>query len=243
MKRLLVALLIIVAFVACNRRKSATSVGAASTDGSKYAGTWRALTGDRDIMKITAEGPAFVVERGGRKRVAVIENGILKVTSEAGNVAALHIPSSDHIIVADVEFERVTDAAGAKVVNADHNWKRTLADMRAIATAWEARATDWNTYKVAEIGDGNLTSEDLQAALAPTYIKSMPTDDAYNEPFLFSVSSGGQSYEIRSTGENRTVDETPAGPFDDMAQDTVFTNGAFVSYPREAEVGPNQNHY
>jgi hypothetical protein len=238
MQRAIVLALIVVTLAGCNRKLEAP----AATESSKYAGSWRALSGDHDIMKITQEGGGFIVERGGRKRVAVVERGILKVTSEAGNVAALHVASSDHLLVADVEFERVTDKPGAiGTTTGDRNWKRTLADMRAIATAWEARATDINSYTVSDVSGGPVGTEDLVAALAPTYIKSMPRDDAYGEPFLFTVGMNGNSYAIRSTGENREIDETPNGPFDDMAQDTVFTNGSFVSYPREAV--PEKNHY
>jgi hypothetical protein len=231
MKRTIALLLLVVLSAACGRKSEVPS----AADGEKYAGTWRAMSGDHDLMKITQEGAGFIVERGGRKRVAVLERGILKVTSEAGNVAALHVASSDHLLVADVEFERVTDtpaALGTK--KGDRDWKRTLADMRSIAVAWESRATDINSYTVNEVSGGPVGTDDLVAALAPTYIKSVPREDAYGEPFLFTVGMSGNKYEIRSTGENREIDETAAGPFDDMAKDTVFSNGSFVSYPREA---------
>src|SRR5258707_13956492 len=61
--------------------------------------------------------------------------------------------------------------------------KRTMADMRTIATAWEARATDINHYNAA----GALTSfpsidaglSNLQQYLAPTYVKSFPAKDGW----------------------------------------------------------------
>ena len=61
----------------------------------------------------------------------------------------------------------------------------TQADMRMIATAWEARATDIKSYSVNGVGDGPVTTQDLAEALAPTYLKSIPLDDPYGGPYLF----------------------------------------------------------
>src|SRR6478672_5662446 len=66
--------------------------------------------------------------------------------------------------------------------------KRTMADMRSIATAWEAYATDNNAYysagqattsnlKISDFSDwtwGNLSS-----CVAPTYIRSLPKNDGW----------------------------------------------------------------
>src|SRR5438552_5291860 len=55
--------------------------------------------------------------------------------------------------------------------------KRTMADMRTIATAWEARATDINKYNAAgalsmPANDAGLPN--LGLYLSPTYVKSFP---------------------------------------------------------------------
>ena len=56
--------------------------------------------------------------------------------------------------------------------------KRTMADMRTIATAWEARATDVNQYTAAGVdqlaGHGRREHHDARRMLAPTYIKKLP---------------------------------------------------------------------
>src|SRR6186997_934448 len=60
--------------------------------------------------------------------------------------------------------------------------KRTMADMRSIATAWEARATDTNSYSAAGATTGGITylepneliTASVQGWLAPTYIKRCP---------------------------------------------------------------------
>src|SRR4029078_6643125 len=66
--------------------------------------------------------------------------------------------------------------------------KRAMADMRTIAAAWEARATDVNAYNAAGAVAGfptiaiNVT--DLQKHLTPTYVKTFPGKDGWGNDFL-----------------------------------------------------------
>ncbi|MGZ8812081.1 MAG: type IV pilin protein, partial [Thermoanaerobaculia bacterium] len=66
--------------------------------------------------------------------------------------------------------------------------KRTMANMRNIATAWEARATDLSRYNAAGAGIEGIseavTMTQLVAALEPTYMKSTPTLDGWNREFI-----------------------------------------------------------
>src|SRR5881628_1732107 len=79
--------------------------------------------------------------------------------------------------------------------------KRTMADARTIATAWEARATDLNKYNAA--GLDNLTTY-----LAPTYVKTFPSKDGWGNKWGFYVDQdwGGtiaaQQYAIVSGGKD-----------------------------------------
>src|SRR5258708_40254887 len=59
--------------------------------------------------------------------------------------------------------------------------KRTMADMRTIATAWEARATDLNKYNAAgaTYASTNVTVTNLVTYLAPTYVKTFPQVDGW----------------------------------------------------------------
>src|SRR5213596_3505522 len=60
--------------------------------------------------------------------------------------------------------------------------KRTMADMRTIATAWEARATDLNKYNAGgalTIPTGAVTITNLTNYLAPTYVKTFPSKDGW----------------------------------------------------------------
>src|SRR3954464_5648987 len=69
--------------------------------------------------------------------------------------------------------------------------KRTMADMRTIATAWEARATDVNKYNAAgtisavTACSNSITQADLSGALAPTYIKLLPNKDGWGNTLKF----------------------------------------------------------
>src|SRR5438445_5691337 len=58
--------------------------------------------------------------------------------------------------------------------------KRTMADIRSIATAWEARATDTNKYNAAGFtttATVSIPQASLAGILSPTYIKLLPAKD------------------------------------------------------------------
>src|ERR1700704_779090 len=60
--------------------------------------------------------------------------------------------------------------------------KRTMADVRTIATAWEARATDVNKYNAAgavTLPAVTLNHDTMTTILSPTYIKSLPPKDGW----------------------------------------------------------------
>jgi len=89
--------------------------------------------------------------------------------------------------------------------------KRTMADMRSVATAWEARATDTNRYNAAgalSLPTADVGFSELSAALSPTYIKTLPKADGWGNVWIlkadqgFSDSTAAQVYMIRSTGKD-----------------------------------------
>src|ERR1700745_3108947 len=66
--------------------------------------------------------------------------------------------------------------------------KRTMADIRTIATAWEARATDTNSYGAAGVSTftwptSTVNGGGLDTMLSPTYIKSLPQKDGWSTPY------------------------------------------------------------
>jgi len=120
--------------------------------------------------------------------------------------------------------------------------KRTMADMRTIATAWEARATDVNKYNAAgcSMPGTSVTGPTLATYLAPTYVKSFPQLDGWNNPYKFwaSQAMGGtiaaQVYAIQSTGKNGVADTTGSfacGSTTNFDCDIIYSNGSFLQYP------------
>jgi prepilin-type N-terminal cleavage/methylation domain-containing protein len=118
--------------------------------------------------------------------------------------------------------------------------KRTMADMRTIASAWEARATETKGYSAAgfTFPTQPVTYLELRSALVPTYANPLPEMDGWSKAFEFATNQawGTQTagtYGIRSAGSDRTFDGTTytTGPIDAFECDVVYANGSFVTYP------------
>jgi type II secretion system protein G len=115
--------------------------------------------------------------------------------------------------------------------------KRTMADMRSIGTAWEARATDMNVYNAAGLEWPPPTVEvtAIEGMLTPTYVKKIPVYDGWNVPFRVS-DNVANSYSIKSFGadktENTTVTSAPTGITTNAFDcDIIFSEGNFMQYP------------
>jgi type II secretion system protein G len=112
--------------------------------------------------------------------------------------------------------------------------KRSMMEMRNVATAWESRATDYNIYSAAGLSWPNATSpiSILAPSLEPTYMKSVPRYDGWGSEF--HIGATPNSYAIRSYGSDRV-------PGDDNTTtvlttnyydcDIIFADGQFVQYP------------
>ncbi len=119
--------------------------------------------------------------------------------------------------------------------------KRTMADMRTIATAWEARATDVNRYNAAGLTfpTGNASIDDLTTYLAPTYVKTFPRKDGWGTNWGFGVdqpwgdtSKPAQVYAIISYGKDAATQSTPlGGATTNFDCDIIYSNGTFLQYP------------
>jgi hypothetical protein len=133
--------------------------------------------------------------------------------------------------------------------------KQTSLSILEVATAWEAFASDHNSYLPTTVAEGltsrgkgpgdeirwsnyiEVSHEALRKALVPTYIRSLPQTDAWGHPLQFAVhieNSKAVDYVIRSTGSDRSEDDdgkylpsTTSG----FAADIVFSEGEFKVYP------------
>src|SRR6266508_2973132 len=101
--------------------------------------------------------------------------------------------------------------------------RRTMADMRTIATGWEARNVDAGRYNAAAAGfqgiDQPVDVGGLTSALAPTYVRTIPKDDGWGHGFqCFTEAQWGTAphaikYAIISAGADNVFDtNTPLGP-------------------------------
>jgi type II secretion system protein G len=125
--------------------------------------------------------------------------------------------------------------------------KRTMADMRSIATAWEARATDMNKYNAAgalsslSVADTNVSAT-LSEALTPTYIKSLPQKDGWSNNYQFltedamGATTPANVYVIQSPGKDGAFTASnpgsaAGGATTDFNADIIYSNGSFVQYP------------
>jgi type II secretion system protein G len=111
--------------------------------------------------------------------------------------------------------------------------KRTMADMRTVATAWEARATDINKYSAAgacSIPSTSSTPIQMSGILSPTYIKVLPPHDGWNNNWEYRVAS--QTYAIISYGKDGTAGGScTQGPTTNFDCDIIYSEGTFLQYP------------
>ena len=114
--------------------------------------------------------------------------------------------------------------------------KRTMADIRSVATAWEARATDLNVYTSAgsAFSFTALTTVSyglLSGSLTPTYIRAMPQNDGWQNPYQYKSSKS--EYLIASCGKDITCTafSGTTGSTTNFDCDILYSNGAFVQWP------------
>jgi type II secretion system protein G len=115
--------------------------------------------------------------------------------------------------------------------------KRSIADMRTVATAWEARATDMNFYNSAGVSWPAATApvSSIVTMLTPTYVKKIPMYDGWNVEFRVS-SNNPTAYTIKSYGadklETTTATSAPAPIITTSFDcDIILSDGTFVQYP------------
>ena len=118
--------------------------------------------------------------------------------------------------------------------------KKTMADMRSIALAWETYATENGNYIPAGAAftfpENVIDWSTLEEALVPRYAKNLPSKDAWGRPFDIGLDSGFNAYyAIRSRGKDGLIDAdyelTRTTQFE---CDIVYSNGSFVVYPDDS---------
>jgi general secretion pathway protein G len=130
--------------------------------------------------------------------------------------------------------------------------KRTMADMRALATAIESYNVDNNYYPGAAAAtdacsiyssiSGNnvsLTSATLvTTALQPTYIGHIPQKDGWGNAMYYATEAttstvGNQDYSLASAGKDGGAVGTSCtvGTTNSFNDDIVYVDGQFAQFP------------
>jgi hypothetical protein len=118
---------------------------------------------------------------------------------------------------------------------AKYPWRSTMRDLRTLATAVEARATDVNEYP-------DVAFEELEAVIAPVYIRNVPKADAWGTPYLYV--GNAQHYRFVSAGADRRfewgsrhldIKDIQPRLMESLDADIIFQDGTFLQSPKVAQ--------
>jgi len=110
--------------------------------------------------------------------------------------------------------------------------KRTMADMRTIATSIEAYAVDNSFYP-----RGVNTAGGMADHVSPTYLKSMPVADGWRNALMFTSDTGGATYTVQSTGRDAAAQGCTVGTVTtDFDSDICYSSGVFTQWPEGIQV-------
>ena len=116
--------------------------------------------------------------------------------------------------------------------------KRTMSDMRALATAVEAYAVDNNQYPQAGCNSGLFTTgtENVLATnsftnLTPTYIAQPPMTDGWGHFMKYAVDASFNNDRVRSSGRDNTDASFVCGTTTNFNDDIIYSDGTFVQWP------------
>ena len=126
--------------------------------------------------------------------------------------------------------------------------KRTMSDFRALATAVEAYAVDFNNYPPATIACaaslfitvGTQVADVSFPLLSPTYIAQAPKVDGWGRYVYYNVDAAGNNYNIVSYGRDGVVGPgnsagVKCGTTTDFNDDIQYGNGTFLLWPEGSQ--------
>jgi prepilin-type N-terminal cleavage/methylation domain-containing protein len=120
--------------------------------------------------------------------------------------------------------------------------KRTMADIRSVASAWESRAVDTRQYNAAgafALPAELLTYDQMTTMLIPTYIRNASRTDGWGFPLEFRVDQAigsatpAAAYSLRSPGRDGKYQGTvyEGGATTDFDCDILYASGQFIAWP------------
>jgi type II secretion system protein G len=122
--------------------------------------------------------------------------------------------------------------------------KKSMADMRSIATAVESYAVDYNIYPTAACEAGLYTSDTAVtlttasfASLQPSYIARVPFTDGWGHFFAYATPPAADQYRLESLGRDnlRSPSTIVCGTTHDFNDDIIYANGTFIQFPEGAQ--------
>ena len=117
--------------------------------------------------------------------------------------------------------------------------KRTMSDMRALATAVEAYAVDNNKYPAAACATGVFSTGGTEvtldsssfSALSPTYIAQPPKSDGWGRFYKYAHDTAFNHYRVQSAGRDGTFAALVCGTTTDFNDDIGYVDGTFIQWP------------
>ncbi|HKD19353.1 MAG TPA: type II secretion system protein GspG [Thermoanaerobaculia bacterium] len=116
--------------------------------------------------------------------------------------------------------------------------KRTMSDMRALATAVEAYAVDNNVYPTAACNPGLFTNGTYNQLatnsftnLTPTYIAQPPKTDGWGHFMLYALDATANNYSIKSYGRDGASSAVVCGTTTNFNDDIIYADGTFLQWP------------
>ena len=107
--------------------------------------------------------------------------------------------------------------------------KRTMSDVRTIATASESYSIDNNQY----VSSAAAAVSTIITNLEPTYIKKVPQKDGWNSDIRYE--SDSTEYTITSYGKDKAAIGGGTlganGQTTSFGNDIIFATGSFTQYP------------
>ena len=121
--------------------------------------------------------------------------------------------------------------------------KRSMGDMKSLATAIESFATDQNFYPAAAaftlpsgLSLPTSTIGTVPASLSPTYLRVVPLVDGWSSYFTYGASPERSDFALRSAGADGALEGSPVwGITTNFNADIILVDGTFVQYPDGAQ--------
>lgn len=121
--------------------------------------------------------------------------------------------------------------------------RRTMGDIRSLATAVESYAVDLNRYPPSGSSDGTIAAgrgaridRTLAGYISPTYIRQAPLSDGWNSWFIYECDTEGSYYQFQSAGRDGRLQTSQAvGETTDPNADLIYQNGQFLQWPKDAQ--------